>query len=52
MVPTPTVGNMELDRIQSVLDSILATDLADDVPSDLSAEDLFTNEFIDASIGF
>ena len=50
--PDSTVGNMELDRIQSVLDSILATDLAADVPDGLSAADLFTNEFIDPSIGF
>ena len=50
--PDSTTGNMELDRIQGVLDSILATDLADDVPGDLSAEDLFTNEFIDGEIGF
>ena len=50
--PDSTVGNMELDRIQGVLDSILATDLASDVADGLSAEDLFTNEFIDADIGF
>ncbi|MYJ34363.1 MAG: ABC transporter substrate-binding protein [Acidimicrobiaceae bacterium] len=50
--PDSTVGNMELDRIQGVLDSILATDLAADVADGLSAEDLFTNEFIDADIGF
>ena len=50
--PDSTVGNMELDRIQGVLDSILATDLAADVADGLSAEDLFTNEFIDPNIGF
>ena len=50
--PDSTVGNMELDRIQGVLDSILATDLAADVADGLSADDLFTNEFIDADIGF
>ena len=50
--PDSTVGNMELDRIQGVLDSILATDLAADVADGLSAGDLFTNEFIDADIGF
>ena len=50
--PDSTVGNMEADRIQGVLDSILATDLASDVPDGLTAGDLFTNEFIDESIGF
>ena len=50
--PDSTVGNMEADRIQSVLDAILATDLAADVADGLSAEDIFTNEFIDESIGF
>ena len=50
--PDSTTGNMELDRIQGVLDSILATDLAADVADGLSAEDLFTNEFIDPDIGF
>ncbi len=50
--PDSTVGNMEIDRIQGVLDSILATDLAADVADGLSAGDLFTNEFIDAGIGF
>ena len=50
--PDSTVGNMEADRIQSVLDSILATDLASDVPDGLSVTDLFTNEFIDPNIGF
>jgi len=50
--PDSTVGNMELDRIQGVLDLILATDLAADVADGLSAGDLFTNEFIDADIGF
>ena len=50
--PDSTTGNMELDRIQGVLDSILATDLAADIADGLSAEDLFTNEFIDPDIGF
>ena len=47
-----TVGNMDASRIQGVLDAILATDLAADVADGLSAEDLFTNEFIDPDIGF
>ena len=50
--PDSTVGNMEPARIQGVLDSILATDLAADVADGLTAGDLFTNEFIDDSIGF
>ena len=50
--PDSTVGNMEADRIQGVLDAILATDLAADVPDGLSVDDIHTNEFIDDSIGF
>ncbi|MYJ41375.1 MAG: hypothetical protein F4076_02845 [Acidimicrobiaceae bacterium] len=50
--PDSTVGNMEASRIQGVLDAILATDLADDVPDGLSVDDIHTNEFIDPSIGF
>ena len=50
--PDSTVGNMELDRIAGLLDAILATDLASDVADGLTAQDLFTNEFIDESIGF
>ena len=50
--PDSTVGNIEPDRVQGVLDSILATELASDVPDGLDVNDLFTNEFIDTSIGF
>ena len=50
--PDSVVGNMEADRIQGLLDSILATDLAADVADGLTAGDLFTNEFIDENIGF
>ncbi len=50
--PDATVGNMEKSRVQAVLDAILATDLADDVAEDLTANDLFTNKFIDPDIGF
>ncbi len=50
--PDNTVGNMEPDRIQGVFDQILATDLAADVADGLTAEDIFTNEFIDSAIGF
>ena len=47
--PDSTVGNMEAARIQKVLDDLKAAGL--DVPEDLTAEDMFTNEFIDESIG-
>ncbi len=47
-----TVGNMDRDRIQGVMDAILATDLAADVAEGLTVDDIFTNEFIDPSIGF
>ena len=50
--PDSTVGNMEASRLQGVLDAILATDLAADVPDGLSVDDIHTNEFIDDSIGF
>ena len=50
--PDSTVGNMEASRYQGVLDAILATDLSADVADGLTAEDLFTNDFIDESIGF
>ena len=50
--PDSVVGNMEADRIQGLLDAILATDLAADVADGLTAGDLFTNEFIDENIGF
>jgi protein tyrosine phosphatase (PTP) superfamily phosphohydrolase (DUF442 family) len=48
--PDDTVGNMEDDRVQSVIDQIVAAGL--DVPADISVADIHTNEFIDASIGF
>ena len=50
--PDSTVGNMEASRIQGVLDAILATDLAADVPDGLSVDDIHTNKFIDPNIGF
>ncbi len=50
--PDDIVGNMDADRIQSVLDAIVDTHLAADVQEGLSPEDIFTNEFIDPSIGF
>ncbi len=50
--PDSTVGNMELSRIQSVFDAIAATDLAGDIADGLTAADIFTNRFIDETIGF
>lgn len=47
--PDDTLGNMEEARIQGVID--LIRDAGLDVPEDLVATDLFTNEFIDESIG-
>ena len=48
--PDSTVGNMEAGRIQAIIDQGIEAGL--DIPSDLTAEDMFTNEFIDESIGF
>ena len=55
--PDDIVGNMVEARIQKVLDDMRAADAASDevdwsIPEDLTASDLFTNEFIDPSIGF
>ena len=48
--PDDIVGNMVESRIQKVIDDMRAADM--DVDPDLTATDLFTNEFIDESIGF
>ncbi len=48
--PDDTVGNMEPDRVQTVVDAMRAASM--DFPDDLTVEDLVTNEFIDESIGF
>ena len=48
--PDSTVGNMEASRIQGILDAQRAAGI--EIPEDLTAEDMFTNEFIDESIGF
>ena len=47
--PDDTLGNMDVDRVQGVLDQIRDAGL--DVPEDLTVADLVTNEFIDPSIG-
>jgi hypothetical protein len=48
--PDDTVGNMEADRVQTVIDQII--DIGLDVPADITVDDIFTNEFVDESIGF
>ncbi|MEM9130940.1 MAG: ABC transporter substrate-binding protein [Actinomycetota bacterium] len=47
--PDDIVGNMEAGRIQAILDA--QRDAGIEIPEDLTAEDMFTNEFIDESIG-
>jgi hypothetical protein len=44
-----TLGNIDEERIQTVID--LMREASADVPDDLEAADMFTNEFIDESIG-
>ncbi len=46
--PDGVVGNMEPDRVQGVIDQMTAAGL--DVPKDLKADDIITNEFIDDNI--
>ncbi len=48
--PDDIVGNMDEARIQKVIDDARTAGL--DVPDDLVAADMFTNEFVDESIGF
>ena len=48
--PDDTIGNMEEDRVQGVIDTI--RDAGIEVQEDLVASDLFTNDYIDESIGF
>jgi len=47
--PDKTLGNMEESRIQTNLDQLRKAGI--EVPADLKASDLFTNEFIDPAIG-
>jgi hypothetical protein len=47
--PDGTLGNMDEARIQGVIEQIRSAGL--DVPATLKASDLFTNEFVDPSIG-
>ncbi len=48
--PDGTVGNMDTERLQRVIDSMRTAGL--DFPDDLGPDDLVTNEYIDDSIGF
>ncbi|MFP5488784.1 MAG: ABC transporter substrate-binding protein, partial [Acidimicrobiia bacterium] len=48
--PDSTVGNMDEARVQKVIDDARLAGVP--VPDDLVAADMFTNEFIDESIGF
>lgn len=47
--PDGIVGNMDPERVQGVIDQMIAAGL--DVPEGLQAEDIITNEFIDETIG-
>jgi hypothetical protein len=47
--PDGVMGSMEEDRVQKVIDDIRAAGIS--VPDDLVASDMFTNEFLDTSIG-
>ena len=48
--PDDTVGNIDLDRVQRLLDSMRLANL--DFSDDMVPEDIVTNEYIDMSIGF
>lgn len=48
--PDSTVGNLDLDRVQRVID--VMTEAGMTVPDGLTADQITTNEFIDESIGF
>lgn len=47
--PNETLGDFDFDRANKVLEQMKTAGL--EVPADLTAEDLYTNEFIDTSIG-
>ena len=47
--PDGTVGNMDPDRVQGLIDQLVEAGM--DVPSGLTAADIMTNEYIDDSIG-
>jgi len=50
-----TVGNVDMERVQSLVDiatAMYADDSEKNIVDGLTAEDIFTDEFIDESIGF
>jgi hypothetical protein len=47
--PDSTIGNFDQARVDQMLQ--ILRDAGADVPSDLTAEEMFTNEFIDQNIG-
>ena len=47
--PDETLGNFDMDRANNVLQQMKDAGL--DVPAELKAEDIYTNEFVDPSIG-
>ena len=49
------VGNVDVDRVQALIDAateIYGSDTEKNIRTDLTPADLFTDEFIDPSIGF
>ncbi|MEM9608702.1 MAG: ABC transporter substrate-binding protein [Actinomycetota bacterium] len=49
--PDDTIGNFDLDRVEGLIDILRNQVDSIDVPDDLTAEDIVTNEFIDPTIG-
>ena len=47
--PDDTLGNFDPTRVEEMLG--ILRDAGADVPADLTAEEMYTNEFIDPSIG-
>ena len=48
--PDGTVGNMEESRIQEIIDALTTAEM--DFPAEITPADIYTNEFLDESIGF
>jgi hypothetical protein len=47
--PDDTLGNFDEARVQEMLD--IMRDAGAEVPADLTAAEMFTNQFVDQSIG-
>jgi hypothetical protein len=47
--PDSTIGNFDPARVESMLQ--ILRDAKADVPSDLTADEMYTNEFLDPNIG-